>query len=154
MAIVVNANSNVTSTDTWALVTSGVIINTILASVNDVNKALTLGPNQLTAVDYIVDLTIQGQKAGIGWTYNASGNTFTAPPPPPIDWISTVVADFDSVASQLLQSLSDAGSGGGNLTPTQLQNAFNASLEDSQDSFSPNQMALMQSIYNYILSGG
>lgn len=148
-AIVVNPNSNLTSVDTWALISNNIIINTILDTTLDMNSS-----EILNSYDYVVDLTIQGQEAGVGWTYNPEGNTFTAPPPPPIDWISTVVDDFDNIASSLLQCLSDAGSQGGALTQQQLLETYQASLEDSQDSFSPNQLALMQSIYQFILSGG
>jgi len=148
-AIVVNPNSNLTSVDTWALISNNIIINTILDTTLDMNSS-----EILNSYDYVVDLTIQGQEAGVGWTYNPEGNTFTAPPPPPIDWISTVVDDFDNIASSLLQCLGDAGAGGGNLTPTQLTETYNAMLEDSQDSFSPNQLVLMQTIFTYISNGG
>lgn len=148
-AIIVNPNSNLMSVDVWALISGDIVVNTILDTTQDMNSSPILN-----SYDYVVDCTIQGQLAGIGWTYNPTGNTFTAPPPPPIDWISTVVADFDNIAESLLQCLNDIGVNGGSLTSDQINNCFNAMLEDEQDSFSPNQLVLMQKILAYIQSGG
>lgn len=152
--IVVDPNSNVTSADTWALVSNGFIVNTILASVNDINQSIMDNVTYYTAMDYIVDLTIQGQRAGIGWSYNSTLDQFTAPTPPPPNWSDVVQTDFDSVASDLTQLVTDSGPLGGSLTTQQIQAAFNAAIEDSESFFTPNQMTLMNAILNYVQSGG
>lgn len=154
MATVVSPNSNVHSSDAWALVSNGLIINTILASVNDINQALSLGPNIYTAMDYLVDLTIQGQSASIGWSYNSQLNSFMPPTPPAPNWSDVVQSDFDAAASDITQIVTDSGPLGGSLSTQQIQNAFNAAIEDSESFFTPNQMALMNLLLNYVKSGG
>lgn len=143
---IVDANSNTSSVDTWALVMSGVVINTISATTTQIEVIQA-------DYDYSVDLSVQGQSAGIGWTYTPGTDTFATPPPPPIDWIEVVEEDFDAIANDLLQCLSDATSGG-SLSNVQLATAFGNALNDSLDSFSANQLAIMNSIYQYILNGG
>lgn len=145
LGLVIDANSNISANDTWALVMNAIVVNIIVAT-----------PAQIQVIkadyDYSVDLTIQGQSAGIGWTYAPSTDTFSAPPPPPINWVLIVQEDFDQLANDLIQCLTDSQAGG--LSNVQLATAFGNSLNDSMASFSPNQLALMNSIYQYILSGG
>src|ERR1700677_3295071 len=119
MAVVVSANKNLDSSDDWALVSGGIVINTILASVNSIYQALGNGPNMYTSMDYLVDLTVQGQSASIGWTYNPGGNTFIGPPVPPINWTDELQGDIDGVASGLIQCIYDMGTDGGSLTSEQ-----------------------------------
>src|ERR1700677_1742981 len=105
LGIIVNENQNPNSADTWALVLNDMVINTIIATGNQV-----VGSWLISSYDYIVDLTIQGQNAGVGWTYSPGGNTFTTPPPPPINWQDIVQEDFDGIMSCLYQIIQDAGS--------------------------------------------
>lgn len=148
-ATIVNPNTNLFSVDTWALVSDDTVINTILDTTEDMNSS-----EILNSYDYVVDLTMQGQAAGVGWTYNPGGNTFTAPPPPPIDWQDVVQTDFDTVMQDLIQLVTDCGSDGGSLTTDQIQAAYEAALEDSEADFTPNQLALMGTILSYVKSGG
>src|ERR1700677_3634765 len=144
MAIVVSPNTNLTSSDAWAMVSKGFVVNTILASVNDIYEALNMGPNMYTAVDYLVDLTIQDQYGvSIGWAYNPGGNTFIPPAPPVINWVDVTNGDFGGVMQGLIQVVFDAGAQGGLLTPQQITTAYQAALEDTQTHFTPNQLVLM-----------
>jgi hypothetical protein len=140
---IIDQNSNTAANDTWALVTSGIVVNTIVANLASVQA---IAANY----DYSVDLTIQGQSAGIGWTYTSATDTFAAPPPPPTNWIQVVELDFDQVCADLQQTLSDAA----NLDPTDLATAYANALNDSESGFTTNQLTLMNAIYSYILGGG
>jgi hypothetical protein len=135
--------SNPAQNDTWALVTGTTVVNTIISSTTAITSVSG-------SYDYSVNLHIQGQVAGIGWSYNPTSDTFAAPPPPPPNWIAIVEADFDQVCVDLLQTLSDAG----NLNSTDLATAYAYALSDSESTFSSNQLALMNAIYAYIASGG
>src|ERR1700677_2973169 len=119
---------NTSENDTWALVTGTTVVNTIVSSTTAITSTAV-------SYDYSVNLHIQGQVAGIGWSYNPSTDTFASPPPPPIDWVAIVNEDFDQVCTDLLQTLSDAD----NLSPTDLASAYAYSLSDSESGFSPNQ---------------
>src|ERR1700678_4097271 len=132
LGLVIDQNSNTAANDTWALVTSGIVVNTIVSNLAGVQAIAA-------SYDYSVDLTIQGQTAGIGWTYNPTTDTFAAPPPPPMDWIPAVEADFDQVVADLAQLLSDAS----NLDPTDLATAYAYALADSESSFTTNELTLM-----------
>ena len=145
LGLVIDANSNTAAVDSWALILSGTVVNTITA--NDAQIQVIKGD-----YDYCVDLTIQGQTAGIGWTYTPATDTFSTPPPPPTNWVIVVQNDFDQISTDLLQCLSDSLVGG--LSNVQLATAFGNALNDSMSSFSPNQLVLMNAIYQYILSGG
>ena|ERR1700677_3129937 len=149
MAIIVDPNPNLMSADSWALVSGGMVINTIIDTTQDMNTSPIL-----QAYDYVVDMTMQGQNAGIGWTYNSTGNQFTPPPQPPINWSDVVQGDFDGIAQGLIQVVFDSGSQGGALTTQQITAAFNAAIEDTQSGFTPNQMQLMNTILSYVQSGG
>ena len=141
---VVDPNTgNTTESDTWALVTGTTVVNTILSS--------TAGITSVSgSYDYSVNLTMQGQAAGIGWSYNPCTDTFTSPPPPPTNWVALVEADFDQVVVDILQTLDDAS----NLNPTDLATAYAYALSDTESEFTTNQLTLMNAIYAYIASGG
>jgi hypothetical protein len=144
MGAIIDQNSNTSSVDTWALITGTTVVNTILCNL--------AGAESIQAsYDYLVDLTVQGQTAGIGWTYAPSTDTFSSPPPTPTDWELIVEEDFDQIVTDLLQLLSDASN---NLTPTQLAVAYSYATADSSGSYTTNQAALMDKIYQYILNGG
>jgi|ERR1700722_5949525 len=142
---IVDQNSDTSANDTWALVLSGVVINTIVSNVAGIQS---IAPGY----DYSVDLNVQGQQAGIGWTYNPNSDTFAAPSAPPTNWVEVVQDDFDSVATAIEQVLSDYQNG--DLSLSDLANAYAASLSDGESAFSQNQLALMNSIYLYVQSGG
>jgi hypothetical protein len=147
LGIIVDQNPNAASVDLWALVTGTTVVNTIESDYAGIQ-------NIQSSYDYLVDLTEQGQVAGIGWTYAPQTDTFTGPSTPPPDWITVVEDDFDNLVDDLLQCLQDAGEMGGNLSPTDLAQAFSNATLDSQASYTPNQAALMLAIYQYILGGG
>lgn len=147
MGSIIDQNSNTTSNDNWALITGTTVVNTIISNLSGIEAIQS-------NYDFLVDMTIQGQSAGIGWTYTSTTDTFAAPPPQETDWITVVQDDFDNIAIALLQCLSDAGSGGGDLSPTDLANAFANATTDSSPSYSTNQATLMTTIYQYILNGG
>lgn len=146
LGLIIDPNTqNPNSADVWALVTGDSVVNTIVASTN-----------QIAAIakdyDYLIDLNVQGQNAGTGWTYDSEQDQFTPPPSAQQDFVEAVQADFDAVADGILQLLSDyQGSG---ITQQQLNQAFVGCLNDTQSTFSANQLALMNAIYNYVLGGG
>src|ERR1700677_3227145 len=144
MGTIVDQNSDASAEDNWALVTGTMVVNTIVGDLSDITSIQG-------SYDYLVDYTIGGQDASIGDTYDPVGDTFTSPPPPPPDWISIVQSDFDNIAESLLACLTDAGSNGGNLSPTDLATAYSNSLSDEESKFTTNQLTLMNSIYSYIL---
>lgn len=140
---IIDQNSNIAANDTWALVVSNIVVNTIISNLAGIQTIAA-------SYDYSVDLTVQGQAAGIGWTYNPTTDTFASPPPPPIDWVPVVEADFDQLVTDLLQTLSDAS----NLSSTDLATAYAYAVSDSSALFTPNQLTLMNAIYTYIVGGG
>lgn len=150
LGLIVDPNtSNAGESDVWALVTSGIVVNTIECETSEMTTAFAAN------YDYCVDINVQGQAdASIGWTYNPTSDTFTAPASPPMDWIGQVQSDFDGIASAITDCLEDAGPMGGDLDPTDLATAYSYSLSDSESTFSPNQLTLMNAVYAYILSGG
>jgi len=147
LGMIVDQNPIVTAVDVYALVLNNTVVNTILASYNDIQAIYK-------TYDYSVDVTMNGNaSASIGYTYNASNDTFIAPPAPPINWVANVQADFDNVISGLQQIINDCGSSGGNLTNDQITTAYNSSLNDNPglDEATTN---LMTTIYQYVLAGG
>jgi hypothetical protein len=92
MGAIVDPNSNHATADNYALVTGTTVINVIVASWNDVQAILS-------TYDYLVDITVGGQNAQIGYTYDPVHDTFSAPPPPPptlSEAKATLVAQFQS----------------------------------------------------------
>ena len=150
LGLIIDPNTaNPSQSDVWLLVTNGVVVNAIECDATEMTTTFA------ASYDYCVDSVVQGQTtAGIGWTYDPTSDTFTAPPTPPFDWVAQVQADFDGIASAITGCLEDAGSGGGNLSSTDLATAYSYSLSDSESTFSPNQLTLMNAVYAYILSGG
>ena len=131
--------------DTWALVTGSTVVNTILSSTTAITG---ISGNY----DYSVNLHIQGQEAGIGWTYTPGTDTFAAPSEPDTDWLLIVQEDFDSVAEGIQQILSDYEASG--LNSEDLATAYAYSLADTEDTFTPSQRAVMDAIYAMIQNGG
>lgn len=74
MGIIVDANSDHDANDTYMLVSGGVVVDAIIASYNFCNN------NILGSYDYLIDVTVGGQDAGPGYTYDSGTDTFTAPP--------------------------------------------------------------------------
>jgi hypothetical protein len=147
LGIIVDQNQNPNAVDVYALVLNYVVVNTILASYNEIL-------NISSTYDYCVDITMNGQAdAGIGYTYNASLDQFIAPPSPPINWVANAQNDFDSIISAIQQILIDVGPSGGNLAPSDIQTAYNSSLNDNPglDAATLNLLVL---IYQYVLAGG
>jgi len=152
LAIVVSPNGNLNSVDTWALVKDGAIVNTLLASTADINQSIDNHTSLFTSNDYVVDLTIQGQNAGPGWTYDSEGNTFIGPTPPEINWIDIVHLDFTDISQSLLSAINNFETGA--LSEADMLSAYTAAIQDNQSNFTANQAALMNSIYNFVKSGG
>ena len=147
LGIIKDANPNQNQVDVYGLVLGTTVVNTILCSYNEI---LYISESY----DYCVDITMQGQAAAsIGWSYNASEDSFSAPPPPTIDWVTNVEGDFDSVISALQQTIADCGSSGGSLTSDQITQAYNSALNDNPGLDEATQN-LMVSILDYVLAGG
>lgn len=142
---IVDQNSDTSANDTWALISGTIVVNTIISNFSGIQ-------NIAGNYDYCVDLTMQGQEAGVGWVYTSGTDTFASPPSPPTDWVAIVQDDFDSIATAIEQVLSDYQGAG--LTTQQLATAYSYSLIDGQAAFSKNQLVLMNSIYQYVLGGG
>jgi hypothetical protein len=142
---IVDQNSNTASVDTWALVLNGVVVNTILSNLAGIQ-------NIAASYDYCVDLTIQGQTAGIGWAYTPSTDVFVGPTTPATNWGEALQEDFDQIASSLYQVVSDYQESG--FTADQLATAFAASLTDGTTPFTANETAMMNSIYVWAMNGG
>jgi hypothetical protein len=147
LGIIVNQNPIMTAVDVYALVLNNLVVNTILASYNDIVSVSA-------TYDYSVDITMGGQaEAGIGDTYNASQDTFIAPPAPPMNWVANAQSDFDSIIGALQQVVIDCGPSGGNLTSNQISTAYNSSLNDNPGLDTPT-LNLMSTILQYVLAGG
>lgn len=147
LGIIVNKNPIVTASDVYALVLNNTVVNTIMASYNDILAIYQI-------YDYCIDITMGGQtSAGIGDTYNASQGTFTSPPAPPINWVQNVQIDFDAIISNLQQTIIDCGGGGVSLTSDQVTQAYNSALNDNPGLDQPT-LNLLVTIYQYILAGG
>jgi hypothetical protein len=146
MGTIIDQNSDASANDTWALVTNGVVVNTIISNFAGIQ-------NIQSQYDYLVDLTIQGQTAGIGWTYTQATDTFAAPASPPNNYIQIVQDDFDQIVNDLLQVLSDVYVAG-NLSPDQVASAFAAAAIDSSASYTTNMSTIMTAIYNFVQNGG
>lgn len=147
IGMIIDANPLPKAVDIWALVLNNIVVNTIVASTNDIQAIYK-------TYDYSVDVTMQGQaECGTGFTYNASLNQFIPPPSPPIDWVANVQADFDNVISSLQQVMIDIGPSGGSLSPAQINTAYNSSLNDNPGLDIPTRN-LMTTILQYVLSGG
>jgi hypothetical protein len=146
LGMIKDANPNPNAIDVYALVISNTVVNMIVASYNEILAIYK-------SYDYCVDVTMQGQQPGPGWSYNGSEDQFTAPPPPSIDWVGNVQGDFDAILSDISQCVNDAGSNGGSLTPQQINAAYNSALNDNPD-LDAATLTLFQTIYEYILAGG
>jgi hypothetical protein len=147
LGMIIDPNPITTASDVYALVLNNTVINTIMASANDIQSIAA-------TYDYSVDITMQGQAfAYIGCSYNGATNQFTRPPAPPINWVQNVELDFDTVIEDIQQILNDAGESGGNLSPTQLLQAYNSALNDNPNLDVPT-LTLIASIYQYVLAGG
>jgi hypothetical protein len=147
MGTIVDQNSDASANDSWALVSGTTVINTIVSNLAGI-EAIQAN------YDYLVDLTIQGQTAGIGWTYSAQTDAFNTPPAPTVNWIETLETDFDNISGSLQQCLVDSGPLGGSVSKSDLAQAFAAATSDSSASYTPNQQAIMLAIYQYVLGGG
>jgi hypothetical protein len=133
--------------DVYALVLNNIVVNTIVASYNDI---LAIS----ATYDYCVDVTMNGDPAAsTGHTYNASNDTFIAPPPPSIDWPQNVQYDFDGVIAVIQQTLNDCGISGGSLSSQQITAAYNSALNDNPG-LDQSTLNLIQSVYEYVLAGG
>lgn len=147
LGMIKDINPNHNSSDVWALISNNQVVNTILASYNDILAIYK-------SYDYCVDITMNGAPTyGIGNTYNPSNDTFIAPPAPPIDWPLAVEYDFDGLISNLQQISADCGPSGGNLTPQQINAAYNSALNDNPGLDQPT-LTLLLAVYNYIIAGG
>lgn len=140
MGIILHQNANEASNDSWALVSGGIVQSIITA-----NLAFVTSIQE--SYDYLVDITVSAQIANPGWVYDSGGDSFSAPP---IDWISVVRNDFDNIIAVLAVCLGDSV----NLSPEDLQTAYNDAVSDSSASFTANESDLLTAIYNYIAGGG
>lgn len=143
MGIIVDANEDHDANDTYALVSSGVVVNVIVASYNFCND------NILDSFDYLVDITVGEQTADIDYTYDPENDQFT-PPVVVIDYIARLEADLDQIIDDLALALSDSNG----MSPENIQAAIDESFADEGDGFTENESALNDAISAYILGGG
>lgn len=90
MGTLVHAPTNNEDNDDWALINAGVVENVIVA-----NKPFIQSIAE--SYDFLVDLTVGEQFAGVGYTYDDGQDTFSAPP-----------EDFDQELRDASQALVDA----------------------------------------------
>lgn len=70
MGVIVDQNSDASANDTWALVSAGVVTNTIMSNLAFIQSIQD-------SYDYLVDVTVGGQSgAQTGSTYDAPSDTF------------------------------------------------------------------------------
>ena len=146
LGMIIDANPNGKQIGAYALVINNFVVNCIVASYNDILSIYQ-------SYDYCVDMTYGNKNGGPGDTYNASNNTFIAPPAPPIDWPQNVEFDFDGVIGALQQVMNDSGSSGGSLTVQQINAAYNSALNDNPGLDQPT-LTLMATVLQYVLAGG
>lgn len=145
LGMIVDINPNHKQSDVWALVLNNTVINTIMASYNDILAIYK-------SYDYCVDVTMNGaQEYGTGFMYNPSNDTFIPPPAPPIDWPQVLETDFDNVIGDIQQILNDGGPSGGSMTVQQLNAAYNSSLNDNPG-LNPATLTLLTTLYNYVIA--
>lgn len=147
LGLIIDRNSDPKASDVYALVLNNTVVNTIIASYNDI-----LAINR--SYDYVVDVTMQGQSfASIGCAYNAGLDQFVRPPAPPFDWVENVREEFNSIISTVQQVLIDVNPQNGNLGNIDITAAFNSALNDNHG-LSPGLLTIMTNIRQYILGGG
>ena len=147
LGMIKDANPNVKAVDVYSLILNNVVVNSILASYNDI---LSIS----STYDYCVDITMNGSSFyGPGTQYNASNDTFVPPPVTPIDFVESVHSDFNDVITGLLQAIADSGLSGGSLTNQQINAAYNSALNDNPG-LDQSTLTLMQSVLQYVLAGG
>lgn len=147
LGIIVNRNPDPKAADIYALVLNNTVVNTIIASYNDI---ILLS----RSYDYTIDITMNGDPtAGIGCTYNAGLDTFIHPPAPPINWVENVRTEFNDLISNLQQMVIDSGVNGGKLSPIDISAAYNSALNDNPG-LDNQTLALVEAIHQYILAGG
>jgi hypothetical protein len=145
LGMIVDINPNHNASDVYALVSQNIVVNTILCSYNDI---LRISSNY----DYCVDVTMNGDsQCGPGFTYNASDDTFIAPPSPPMDWVANAETDFDTIISSIQQVIVDSGPQGGALTTQQVNAAYNSALNDNPG-LSQATLTMLQTVYNYVIA--
>lgn len=145
LGIIKDPNPNRNAEDVYSLIINNIVVNTILASYNDI---LHIAANY----DYCVDITMNGSlNYGIGNTYIPSNDDFYIPPPPPIDWPESVQLDFDNILLVIQQAVNDCGPGGGNMTIQQVNASYNSALNDNPN-LDQATLTLFETIYNYVIA--
>lgn len=74
MGTILHANEDLDAADTYLLIRDNVVADAVIGSYNFVYA------NLLNNYDYLIDVTVSEQDAGIGWSYDPETDTFTEPP--------------------------------------------------------------------------
>jgi hypothetical protein len=145
LGLVIDANPNVSAIDIYALVLNNVVMNTIVSSYQAIQS---IAPTY----DYSVDVTMGRQSnAGVGFTYDASLDQFTAPPAPPVNYLINTQNDFQNIVADILSAVSDTKTGV--LTVNQINQAYNSAINNVPP-MDPSLNALMETILQFVSSGG
>lgn len=126
----------------YALIQSGIVVNTIIADPSDPED-----PSYLW-----VDITSVTPQPGIGWSYN--GSTFTPPAAPPIDWSVILENDIDNIQSAYLQALSDYQAAQAAGSQSDADSGIAAGISDSESSYTTNEATPFTQFIALISSGG
>jgi hypothetical protein len=128
--------------DTYAQIQNGVIINTILAGQKDF-----FDPKYQWC-----DITLYSPQPYIGWiTQDGINFTNPNPSPPPPTQVQILTSDLTNVVINLSQVINDSSSMNAADIATAEQNA----LQQNQQSFTPNELTMWQSLITYVgLDGG
>jgi len=94
---IVDQNSDPTAVDLWALVLNGLVVQSIMASLTDVQSVYA------PQYDYCVDTTVGGQSFNIGDAYNAGSDTFGLPVPSLADAKKENLTNFSLALEQYVQ---------------------------------------------------
>lgn len=128
---------------TWALIS---IVNSVASIINVIVATEEVAETYEGSYDYVIDITEIDPEPGVGWTYDAGMNSFTAPS---IDYYSLLVEQVGEMHELLQGMLENAAQLGSEDTSSALEEG----IGEVSDGFTTNEGDLMDAISTYVENG-